>query len=241
MVNPVDRSTGKMYGIRRSYLSDARSRHASLVDKIEDLIGVQYGMEMLTNAIAALESDPDGGRHPADVGLMDDFDAWVEFVLLRFEMHTEGQGDYGYQEYAHALSQAEKDQFLQARKLRRSYIQHLSPKWLRQNTFVLDSEDAIDGRRMKIVIESTSRGADGGTASHVDKFELPEGQRVLNPFVVARHLDIHCLDWKVFRGAVDKVIERLREDLVQVQKTVVAEFNNLSIEERRSLLVPLGG
>lgn len=235
----MDESSVKLYSIRRNYMTDARSRHAKTAYKIDDLDGVQYGIRMLMTAMVRLESNADSERRVTDKGLFEDVAVWMEFILLRFEMHTGDEGDYGYQEYAAELSDAEREQFLRARQLRRRHIQHLSAKWLRESTFVLDAVDAVEGKTTKLLLDFRMEGPDGEVTYFKHEYEIPHEKQMCYPFFALMELSRGCLNWEVFSSGVDKVIGFLQRDLRKLQAKMIAEINGLSRSERKSILMSI--
>ena len=235
----MNKSYMRLYGIRSTYGSDVRSSHATIVYKIDDLFGVQYGIRMLMEAMQRLESNADGQRRLTAKGLCEDVAVWMEFILLRFEMHTGDEGDYGYQEYAEKLTEAEREQFLKARQLRRSHIQHLSAKWLRKSTLVLDVEDEDNIEAKKILLGFSIEGADRKMTRNEIEFDIPPGKQLQLPFFAVMDLNFGCLDWEVFSGGVDKILECLQRDLRNLQSKLVAEINNLSKDKRAEILMCL--
>ena len=225
-------------GILGTYNSRARSRHALAVHKLEDLYRVLYGLYRLDNAVTAIGTDTGGVKLLADDRAFDEIYVWLEFILLRFEMHTgDDEGDFGYQEYASELSDDEKVEFLEARKLRRRHIQHLSPKWLRENTFVLEAIEEADTEQAGIGFEVGLRGAGGERTSF--SFELPQGRKIRLPFFISGGLTINCIDWKVFSDGVRKVIACLERDIPELQAMMIAEINSMSKHEREEILIQI--
>lgn len=221
----------RLYRINPEYRSDTRRRHATVACKIDDLLGVRYGLGRLMHALAevqALQQD----SVPGD--LADEVAAWMEFVLLRLELHSGDEPGYAFKEYAAALSQDEKEQLLLARQLRRSHIQHLSAKWLRESTYIdsLHDTEAPPPRALLVRQKDPERKS---IVLSEHEYELPNDPQT--PFYVIQTLSPHCLDWKVLVSAIDKVLLCLSNALCNLQAKMISEINSLSYEERRVVLV----
>ena len=229
---------GLLCGIGKAYWSDTRAKHLNVASKIEDLYRVQYGIGMLNHTMRRIEEDVELSTGIVQDALMDEAVTWIEFILLRFERHTEDGQAYGYQEHESVLSQDEKEQFLRARKLRRSYIQHLSAKWMRENTLVFDNEGA-EGKNVTKVAIGFKLQKDDGDVSHEVVVELPEGAKMATPFFLEGQISLSCVKWETFETGVEKVLQCLYRELRDLQTKMITEFNSLQKAERKKFLIRL--